>query len=261
MNFLNYIMLPFAMYKVPMCITDVAMRCPHCGSLTNIHGLQTVTLHSVGLEIHGTLFHNALCWSQVRAVLILTFSTAKLQKNVRRTIPLPASIQYNEFSADLGATVPAGGRRDQCVSSVLWCIALQWIIDICDEFELINLSHAYIEVHKNVKVTLVQALRLCTGRTAHRGSRGIALLFLDHGTRRGWGVSVTPRQLFTPGKEPVPVVQEVGWAPGPVWTGAENLAPSGLDPRTVQPVASRYTGWATRPTLRFMMDVKYLFGS
>jgi len=36
-----------------------------------------------------------------------------------------------------------------------------------------------------VRCTLVQALRLCTGRTAHRGSRGIALLFLDHGTRRG----------------------------------------------------------------------------
>ena len=36
-----------------------------------------------------------------------------------------------------------------------------------------------------VKCTLVQALRLCTGGTAHRGSRGIALLFLDHGTRRG----------------------------------------------------------------------------
>jgi hypothetical protein len=27
--------------------------------------------------------------------------------------------------------------------------------------------------------TLVQALRLCTGRTAHRRSRGIALLFYD----------------------------------------------------------------------------------
>jgi hypothetical protein len=36
-----------------------------------------------------------------------------------------------------------------------------------------------------VMCTLVQSLRLCTGRTAHRGSRGIALLFLDHGTRRG----------------------------------------------------------------------------
>jgi hypothetical protein len=30
-----------------------------------------------------------------------------------------------------------------------------------------------------VKCTLVQVLRVCTGRTAHRGSRGIALLFHD----------------------------------------------------------------------------------
>ena len=75
--------------------------------------------------------------------------------------------------------------------------------------------------------TLVQTPRLCTGRAAYRGSRGIDLLFLDHGTRRGWGVSVTPRPLFTPGKDPVPIVQEAGWAPGPVWRGAENLAPTG----------------------------------
>ena len=79
-----------------------------------------------------------------------------------------------------------------------------------------------------VKVTLVQALRLCTGRTAHRGSRGIAIPFHYHGTRRGWGVNVTLRPLFTPGKYPAPIVQEAGCAPGPVWTGAENLAPSGI---------------------------------
>jgi len=79
-----------------------------------------------------------------------------------------------------------------------------------------------------VKCTLVQALRLCTGRTAHRGSRGIALLFHDHGTRREWEVSATPRLLFTPGKDPVPIAQEAGWAPGPVWTGAENLALTGI---------------------------------
>ena len=35
-------------------------------------------------------------------------------------------------------------------------------------------------------------------------------------------------------------LQEAGWAPGPVWT-AENLAPSGLDTQTVQPIVSRYT--------------------
>ena len=83
-------------------------------------------------------------------------------------------------------------------------------------------------VKVKVKVTLVQALRLCTGRTTHRGSRGIALHFHDHGTRRGLRVSVTPRPLFTPGKDPVHIVQEAGWAPGPVWTGAENLAPTGI---------------------------------
>jgi hypothetical protein len=40
-------------------------------------------------------------------------------------------------------------------------------------------------VKVKVKYTLVQALRLCTGRATHRGSGGIALPFLDHGTRSG----------------------------------------------------------------------------
>ena len=31
----------------------------------------------------------------------------------------------------------------------------------------------------DIKYTLLQTLRLCTGRTAYRGSRGIALLFHD----------------------------------------------------------------------------------
>ena len=33
-----------------------------------------------------------------------------------------------------------------------------------------------------------------------------------------------PGPLFTPGKDPVPIVKEAGWALGPVWKGAENLA-------------------------------------
>jgi hypothetical protein len=41
-------------------------------------------------------------------------------------------------------------------------------------------------------------------------------------------VGVTPRPLSTPGKGPVTIVQEVRWAPGPVWAGAENLAPTGI---------------------------------
>ena len=85
-----------------------------------------------------------------------------------------------------------------------------------------------VKVKVKVKCTLVLALRLCTGRTAHRGSRGIALLFLDQGIRRMWGVSVTQRPLFSFGKDPVPIVQEAGWAPGPVWTSAEKLVLTGI---------------------------------
>ena len=57
---------------------------------------------------------------------------------------------------------------------------------------------------------------------AQRVGRGVALLFHDCGTRRGWVVSSTPRPLFTPGKDPVPILQEAGWAPGPVWTGGKS---------------------------------------
>ena len=56
---------------------------------------------------------------------------------------------------------------------------------------------------------------------AQRVGRGIALLFHDCGTRRGWVVSSTPRPHFTPGKDPVPILQEAGWTPWPVWTGGK----------------------------------------
>ena len=45
----------------------------------------------------------------------------------------------------------------------------------------------------------------------------------------------------TPALPQVSILQEAGWASGSVWTGAENLAPAGFDPWTVQPVASHYT--------------------
>jgi hypothetical protein len=40
-------------------------------------------------------------------------------------------------------------------------------------------------------------------------------LALDEG---GW--STSRPGLFTPGNDPVPIVQAAGLAPGPVWTGA-----------------------------------------
>ena len=34
--------------------------------------------------------------------------------------------------------------------------------------------------------------------------------------------------VLTPENDPVPIVQEAGWALGPVWTGAGNLARTGI---------------------------------
>ena len=60
-----------------------------------------------------------------------------------------------------------------------------------------------------VKVTLVQALRLCTVRTAHRGSRGIALPFHDHGTRRGEGSASRPSRSLPPEKIRYPLYRRL----------------------------------------------------
>jgi len=65
-----------------------------------------------------------------------------------------------------------------------------------------------------VKCTLVQALRLCTGCTAYRGSRGIALLFLDHGTRRGEWSAARPGRSLPPGKTRYALYSRLGGAQG-----------------------------------------------
>ena len=60
----------------------------------------------------------------------------------------------------------------------------------------------------------VQALRLCTGRTAHRGSRGIALPFHDHCTRRGEGSASRPGRFLSPGKTLYPLYRRLGGPQG-----------------------------------------------
>jgi hypothetical protein len=59
------------------------------------------------------------------------------------------------------------------------------------------------------------------------GGRGIALLFLDLCTRRGGWSALRPGR-FIRGTDPARIVQEARWGTGPVWTGAENLAPTGI---------------------------------
>jgi hypothetical protein len=77
----------------------------------------------------------------------------------------------------------------------------------------------FIEV--KVKFAVEQATK------AQRGGGGIA---------RWGGWSPPCPGCFTLGKYPVPIVWEAGWAPGPVWKGAEYLAPTRIRSRIFQPL-------------------------
>ena len=68
----------------------------------------------------------------------------------------------------------------------------------------------------------------------------------------GWVVNATLRPLYPRKRDPVPIAQEAGWAPEPVWTGAENLALTRFDHRTVQSIAIRYSNYAI-PVHKFYM--------
>jgi len=103
-------------------------------------------------------------------------------------------------------------------------------------------THTYIYIYIYIKVKFS---RYRPG-VAQRVVGGIALLFHDRGTIRGWVVSNMPRPQFTPGKDLTPILQEAGWASGSVWTGGKSIL-TGIRSRTIQPVVNRYTDWATPP--------------
>jgi hypothetical protein len=59
-----------------------------------------------------------------------------------------------------------------------------------------------------------------------------------------------------PGKRPGTHCIGGWWAPGPVWTATENLDPTRIRPRTVQPVASRSTNYAIPAYARVIVSSK-----
>jgi hypothetical protein len=79
-------------------------------------------------------------------------------------------------------------------------------------------------------------------------SRGIFLPFLDHGTRRGKGSASRPGRFLPPGKTRYPLYGRLTAPQGPSGQMWKISPPPGLAHWTVQPVASRYTDYSTRPT-------------
>jgi len=93
---------------------------------------------------------------------------------------------------------------------------------------------------------------------AQRLGRGIALLFHDHGTRRGECSAAHPGRTLPPGKTRYPLYRRLGGPQGR-YGRAENLVHTGIRSRTVLSVVSRYTDWATRPTYTYIHTVQNIY--
>jgi len=106
------------------------------------------------------------------------------------------------------------------------CFDLYWVIFRSSEKQIQERSIFQCIAGSQMLRDYIKKVKLKWSRyrpgVAQRVGRGIAILFHDRGTRRGCVVSSTPPPHFTPGKDPVPIEQEAGWAPGPVWTGGKS---------------------------------------
>jgi hypothetical protein len=76
--------------------------------------------------------------------------------------------------------------------------------------------HIKGKAHVKVNFTLEQAMK--------------AQLYSFFNLSASWecAVNATSRLLYPRGRDPVPVIDEAGWAPEPVWIGVENLGPGAV---------------------------------
>jgi hypothetical protein len=81
---------------------------------------------------------------------------------------------------------------------------------------------------------------------AQKGERMYSYSFTTSALDGGEWSAICPGRALPPGKgPPVPIVQEAGWTPEPVWTQRleeKSLASTGDRTSTVQHVARHYTG-------------------
>ena len=106
---------------------------------------------------------------------------------------------------------------------------------------IIHTYTLYIYIPVYIYVYMVQYSHYRPG-VAQRVGRGIALLFIECFTRRGWVVSSTPRPHFIPpGKTRYPFYRRLCGPQGRSGR-AENFVPTGIRSRTVQPVVMSGNG-------------------
>ena len=70
----------------------------------------------------------------------------------------------------------------------------------------------------------------------------------------GWWSAASPGRTLPPGNTRYPFYRRLGGPQG--WSGqAENLVPTGIRSRIIQPVVSSYTDSATRPKIKSVLEL------
>jgi hypothetical protein len=98
-----------------------------------------------------------------------------------------------------------------------------------------SFSHMAHEVEFRNSTAIKSESSPVTGLNMSRGWIEIQLYTFVTSALEGGVWSALRPGCFTPGKDPLPIVQKTGWAPGPVWTCVK-ISPPQADLRTVQPL-------------------------
>jgi hypothetical protein len=95
-------------------------------------------------------------------------------------------------------------------------------------FQVINKIHVHISNLQPNNVIKKDKVHPITDHQGPREREEVQLYSFSTSALEG-GEWLAPRPgCFNPGKYPVPIIQEAGWTPGPVWTCAKNLTPAGI---------------------------------
>ena len=144
-------------------------------------------------------------------------------KEIRRMVKQQVRVDHLVYKSHLQENVvlPGEGLLKLCnhVPFFKSYCCMFWLFKEFQNSEHVNIK-ALISLNTSLAVK-GKVIRYRPG-VAQGVGRGIAVLFHDRGTRRGWVVSITPWPHFTPEKDPVPILQEAGWVPGPVWMGRKS---------------------------------------
>ena len=115
-----------------------------------------------------------------------------------------------------------------------WKGWIHYILNLQTQFILLKNSNTVIqwpslEVHvparkKKLLEEIIKGKVHPSPEVEQKHSSTISLTSVLHGGK----LSIPCTSHFTPGKDPVPTVQEDRWAPGLVWISVENIAPTGI---------------------------------